>query len=183
MISKQSFGSLICLCGVLTLTTDTLLLRKVDDVEPQTVMFFRYGLFGFAVLIYFISKHGYDSLTQARNVGLVGGFGGMLLGASDYLFTTAIHLTAVANVLVIYATSSMFSALFSWLFAGEVLLLRTSITIAVCIGATLFIFYDQIGGDGSEDDITGNICAVFAAITMGSYLSLVSYAESKLSEL
>jgi drug/metabolite transporter (DMT)-like permease len=91
----------------------------------------------------------------------------------------AIQYTIVANVLVILASNPLFSALFSWLMIGEVILLRTAVCMGVCVGAIALIFYDQIGGDSSAQGVLGNIFAVGAAVLLGLYFALIHMADRK----
>ena len=64
----------------------------------------------------------------------------MLWGASNMLFTSAIQLTAVANVLVIVASNTVFSSIFSYLLLGEVIPIRMIVTSIICFGAIALIF-------------------------------------------
>jgi drug/metabolite transporter (DMT)-like permease len=65
---------------------------------------------------------------------------GMLWGASNMLFTSAIQLTAVANVLVIVASNTVFSSIFSYLLLGELIPIRMIVTSLICFGAIALIF-------------------------------------------
>jgi drug/metabolite transporter (DMT)-like permease len=65
---------------------------------------------------------------------------GLLWGASNMLFTAAIQNTAVANVLVIVASNTVFSSIFSYLLLGELIPIRMFITSAICFGAIALIF-------------------------------------------
>ena len=65
---------------------------------------------------------------------------GMLWGASNMLFTSAIQLTAVSNVLVIVASNTVFSSIFSYLLLGEIIPIRMIVTSIICFGAIALIF-------------------------------------------
>lgn len=56
------------------------------------------------------------------------------------LFTAAVQNTAVANVLVIVASNTVFSSIFSYLLLGELIPIRMFITSAICFGAIALIF-------------------------------------------
>lgn len=56
------------------------------------------------------------------------------------LFTSAIQLTAVANVLVIVASNTVFSSIFSYLLLGELIPIRMIVTSLICFGAIALIF-------------------------------------------
>ncbi len=99
-------------------------------------------------------------------------------GLSNLFLVCAIQNTAVANVLVINAASPMFSAFFSWLLLGEVVLLRTILASAVCFAAIFVIFISEVGQSKTDrSDIGGIICALGSSITMGLYFVLLRVAE------
>jgi drug/metabolite transporter (DMT)-like permease len=56
------------------------------------------------------------------------------------LFTAAVQNTAVANVLVIVASNTVFSSIFSYLLLGELIPIRMFVTSAICFGAIALIF-------------------------------------------
>jgi drug/metabolite transporter (DMT)-like permease len=74
------------------------------------------------------------------SLGPFGWGAGMLWGASNMLFTSAIQLTAVANVLVIVASNTVFSSIFSYLLLGELIPIRMIVTSLICFGAIALIF-------------------------------------------
>ena len=76
--------------------------------------------------------------------GIFGWIAGLLWGASNMLFTAAIQNTAVANVLVIVASNTVFSSIFSYLLLGELIPIRMFITSAICFGAIALIFSGKL---------------------------------------
>ena len=63
------------------------------------------------------------------------------------LFTAAIQNTAVANVLVIVASNTVFSSIFSYLLLGELIPIRMFVTSAICFGAIALIFSGKLHYD------------------------------------
>ena len=114
-----------------------------------------------------------------KKIGKIGFAAGIFLGASDIFFTLAIEYTVAANVLVILASNPLFSALFSWILIGDVIKLRTAVTMFVCMGAIALIFYDEIGGDGSANGMLGNVFAMCAAVTLGLFFAIVHFADKR----
>ena len=76
--------------------------------------------------------------------GLFGWCAGLIWGASNILFTSAIQHTAVANVLVIVASNTVFSSAFSYFMLKEVIPIRMWVTSFVCFGAIALIFSGSI---------------------------------------
>jgi drug/metabolite transporter (DMT)-like permease len=125
-------GSVLCLIGVLCLTPDTLLLRSVgSNVPMSTILFVKFAAGAAFLSVYFQLQYGRTVLKQFKDLGFVGIGAGVMLGIANYFFTMAILTGVVANVLVIVACNSLFSALFSYALFNETMKLRTSVTCFV----------------------------------------------------
>jgi drug/metabolite transporter (DMT)-like permease len=177
IISKSTKGVLVCLLAVLILTPDTLLIRTIGDLHHPTLLFFRHGFQALSILGYLISQNGKQTATRLSELGWIGILCGLILGTSNLSFTTAVKYTAVANVLVI---TSLFSALFSWVLVGDVLKVRTAVTMLIGLGAIAMIFYDEISGGSSPRSVLGNILACCTCVLVGLFFAVVRYFETKL---
>ena len=177
-LSSSTKGMIICLVGVLVLTPDTLLIRAAGHVHPPTLLFYRYGFYGFTILSFVIAREGKQFFFNFIKIGWIGVLCGFTFGISNILFTIAVHYTAAANVLVILATNPLFSALFSWFLLGDVIQVRTAITMLVGLAAISLIFYDEFSGGSSPKVILGNIFACCTSVLMGLYFSMVKYFET-----
>lgn len=97
------------------------------------------------------------------------------------LFTSAIQLTAVANVLVILASNPMWTVILSYFALGEEIKLRTVVCCLVCFGAIVLIFVSDLQASQdqklSSDSLLGNILALFASFTLGGYFVLLRVAS------
>ena len=82
--------------------------------------------------------------SQLLLTGLFGWVAGLIWGASNMLFTAAVQRTAVANVLVIVASNTVFSSVFSYMLLGELIPLRMWITSFICFGAIALIFSGNV---------------------------------------
>lgn len=174
--SDSTYGLLLCLVGVLVLTPDTLLLRSVGNVPNPTVLFYRFGLDGITVLTYLSAVHKGNIFLKFKSLGLWGLLAGTLLSTAHLFFTLGIQKAHVANVLVIFASNPMFSALFSWMFLNETIKEYTFVAMLTCIGGIVYIFYDQMGGSNTND-VVGNCFALISTIAMGTYFVLVRFME------
>ena len=176
--SNQTKGTVLCVFGTLILSPDTLLLRLVSNVDGYVVQFYRYAISGTIFLMLVFALNGHQNFIQTfRNLKLVGLIAGLVFGISNFLFTEAVQSTAVANVLVINATNSAFSAILSYFLLGEKIDIKTFMTIIVCFGSITLIFADNLTSSNSTSDIKGIICALFASITFGSYFAILRYAS------
>lgn len=176
--SNQTKGTLLCVFGTLILSPDTLLLRLVSNVDGYVVQFYRCFIAGttFSMLVFALNGH-QNFIQTFRDLKLVGLIAGLVFGLSNFLFTEAVQSTAVANVLVINATNSAFSAILSYFLLGEKIDFKTFMTIIVCFGSITLIFADNLTSSNSTSDIKGIICALFASITFGSYFAILRYAS------
>ena len=122
------------------------------------------------------------------------------------LFTAAVQNTAAANALVIVASNTAFSSLFSYILLGELTPFRMWVTTFICFGAIALIFSGKAmhcfcatgnwclrfssvthidffrtsgGAGGGSGDFLGSILAVISAITQGLFFSLIRYKYTK----
>jgi drug/metabolite transporter (DMT)-like permease len=130
-------------------------------------------------LIYSIAVHKDNLFSKVKSLGVWGLFAGTLLSATHLFFTLGIQRANVANVLVIFASNPMFSGLFSWIFLKEGLKIYTLVAMLVCISRIIYIFYDQMGGSSSNNDILRNCFALIASIAMGAFFVVVRFMEER----
>ena len=156
--------------GILILSIDTLFLREMSTLPDLTVAFWRYLIFSIAILFTMFCIARRKMYLAFRNMGYLGIIAGLLWGGSNFCFTAAVQNTAAANVLVINASNTIFSVIFSYFLLGDPILLRTAVTTLVCFGAIVLVFSSEFGG-GTEG-LVGNLYALAAAVTLGLYLPL-----------
>ena len=171
------YGTLLSLVGILVLTPDTLCLRLMSDTADNTIMFWRYAISAVSILSYMVAVRPFKVVSTFANLGIIGLFAGSLWGVGNFCFTAAVQNTAAANVLVINASNTIFSAIFAYFLVGDAVPWRTAITTLVCFGAIILVFSSEFGG-GSGSWV-GNVYAVGAAVSLGLYLPLCRYKSMK----
>jgi drug/metabolite transporter (DMT)-like permease len=171
ILSDRVKGTLFAIFGVLALTPDSLLLRKVNGVPDFTVTFYRYAIFGVASLVGISVTSRGDIVGKFKGLGRWGVLAGLTLGITNLFITLAFQQTAAANVLVIQASNPIISALLSRLLLGEVLPLRTMICAVVSMGAIVLIFAGDSGSGGSN----GLFFAMVSATSFGTYFVILRY--------
>jgi drug/metabolite transporter (DMT)-like permease len=176
-MSDHLKGTLLTLGGVLTITTDPLLLRFSSHIDNLVVQFYRYFLSSGMILFALFAVQRRESLTKLYRIGYIGFFAGLVWGVSNLLFTFAIQNAVVANVVVIMASNPMFAALFSYFMLGELIPLRTAVTCIICVGVIIAIFVNELQANPSE--LPGIIAAVFISLTMGLYFVLMRFASRR----
>lgn len=172
-LSTQAKGLLITTAGVLVLCPDTLLVRLLD-IDRWALLVYRgvilaIGLTGITLLF-----HGRETVRKFRDIGRAGLCIGLLFAVSTTSFVTALYFTTVANTLIIISSSSMFAALYSRLFLGERIYLRTMVTMVVVTGAIGCIVADGLGGG----TILGDGTAVLSSMAMAGAFTVTRRARS-----
>jgi len=164
-LSSYQRGLLTVILGVVFLSFDGLLIR-LARTDGWTIVFWR-GLLMFCVLgllcwagkrLATLCSNPLSSLASA-----------LLLGLISSLFVLAVMNANVANVVVILSTAPLFAALFSRVFLGEKVALRTLVAIAVCMLGMSLVFM----GEGATGMLTGNLYALAAAAAIGGNLTLL----------
>lgn len=174
-LPDQIKGTILSVAGVLTITSDALLLRLSSNIDDLNVQFYRYFIAGFVILITLIIIQGKTWYKKFLEIGKIGFIAGLVWGANNFLFTFAIQNGVVANVLVIVASNPMFSAVFSYILLGEVVPLRTVITCLICFAVIVIIFVGELNADSSA--YVGIVAAVFCSASLGLYLVLLRLAS------
>lgn len=172
-LSNQTKGTLYCVVGVLAVTPNALMVRKVNHMPIFAVQFFGYMIFSVTVSLIFILQEGRGCYRKFVEIGWLGWLAGLVFGAQIMLITLGFQKTAAATALVILASNPMFSALFSFFILKEAVPLRTVLASVVCFGSIVLIFASQIGeGAGVE----GIVYSLLASILIAVYFVLLRLA-------
>ena len=176
-MTARSKGVALSALGVLALTPDSLLVRKVAHVPDQTVLFYRNLSFALFMLISLLMTEKWNSWNKIKALGKWGILSGVVFGSSLWLMAAAIQNTAAANVLVIQASNPVFAAMFSWLIMKESMTRLTLGTSAVCIIAIILIFAGDVGSSSSEgkNNTLGLLFAVASSSTFGFYVVMLRW--------
>ncbi|RYY68762.1 EamA family transporter [archaeon] len=184
-LSKQVFGTSICLLGVLILTPDSLLIRLTASKVPLwSLIFFRYLFVSLSCCVLLVLKERNNVFATIATTGRYGVMAGFVWGVSNFLVTVALLTANAANVLVILAANPLFSAVFSYVVLKEVVKVHTILASLVCFGAILLIFFtaeedSSSSSGGGLEGMVGTMCALGACVSMSLYFTLLRVAEEK----
>ena len=97
-----------------------------------------------------------------------------LMGTSNIFFITAVKTTTVANVVIIFSTAALFSALFAYLFYREKITKNIIVASFFMFVGLFIIFNDKLEIGSIEGNIYALLCTAFFAT---SYVILSRYKE------
>ena len=86
------------------------------------------------------------------------------MAVSNILFISAVKTTTVANVVIIFSTAALFSALFAYLFYKEKITKNIIIPSFFMFVGLYIIFNDQLDIGSSEGNIYALLCTALFSI-------------------
>ena len=164
--SHKTKGVLLCLCGIVLLSPDSLLLRLIG-ADLGTLAFWRGGLsaVGLAVAVLLMEgrQPGQQQLLRLTRQGVVVA---VSFAIANLAFIFSIQNTAVANTLVIMSLSPLFAALLSYFFFREPISTGTWLAaVAIFLGLTL-VFYGSLATGGVVGDLAALVTSLCVAISL-----------------
>ena len=164
--SHKTKGVLLCLCGIILLSPDSLLLRLIG-ADLWTLAFWRGGLsaVGLAVAVLLMEgrQPGQQQLLRPTRQGVVVA---VSFAIANLAFIFSIQNTAVANTLVIMSLSPLFAALLSYFFFREPISTGTWLAaVAIFLGLTM-VFYGSLATGGVVGDLAALVTSLCVAISL-----------------
>ncbi len=169
-MNDHAKGILLTTLGVLFVVPDSLFVRLID-ADPLVVAFWRGMTSGVFILVGLLIVQGTRGFREVLNSGLPGIMYMFLIGSTAPGFVLAVTQTSVANVVFIFASMPVFSAVFSLIFLGEPIRRRMVLTMAVVLVGLGIIAY---GSEESEiASWKGDIWALYVTIAYSGALTAV----------
>ncbi|WP_299852526.1 DMT family transporter [uncultured Roseovarius sp.] len=163
-------GLLFTTLGVLFVVPDSLFVRLIV-ADPLVVAFWRGMTSGLIILAGLLVVQGTKGFGEVLRCGWPGVIYMFLIGSTAPGFVLAITQTSVANVVFIFASMPVFSAIFSRVFLGEPIRLRMVLTMAVVMVGLGIIAY---GSEESEiASWKGDAWALYVTIAYSGALTAV----------
>ncbi len=163
-------GLLITTLGVLFVVPDSLFVRLIV-ADPLEVAFWRGMSSGMVILLGLLVVQGARGMGAVLRCGWPAFIYMFLIGSTAPGFVLAVTQTSVANVVFIFASMPVFSAIFSRIFLGEPIRLRMVLTMAVVLVGLGIIAY---GSEESEiASWKGDLWALYVTIAYSGALTAV----------
>ena len=172
-MTNNAKGLALTSLGVFIMSLESLFI-KFTTVSPFLFSFY-IGIFMFISMISTFLFKEKAVLKKALNTNLpMMIVCAILMGTSNIFFITAVKTTTVANVVIIFSTAALFSALFAYLFYKE-RITKNIIIASFFMFVGLFIIFNDKLEIGSFE---GNIYALFCtALFATSYVLLSRYKD------
>ena len=173
-ITNHQKGLLITVLGVLFVVPDSLFVRLINS-EPLVTAFWRSLTAGLLITFGLLIFQGKNSF---RNIFLMGKLGWIycfLIGSTSPAFVIAVNNTSVANVVFIFASMPIFSAVFCRIFLNENISRRTMITILVVGVGLSVIAYGS--GTTALSNWRGDIWALYISMAYAAALTIVRHLK------
>ena len=172
-MTNASKGLFITSLGVLIMSLESLFI-KLTTISPITFSFYL-GIFMFMSMALTLVTKQRDVLKEVTKVSfLILLLCAVLMGSSNIFFISAIKNTTVANVVIIFGTSALFSSFFAYLFYKQKIgknILYASFFMFIGL---FIIFNDKLG----LGNLTGNIYALLCTMTFSlSFVLLARYTK------
>ena len=172
-MTNNAKGLALTSLGVFIMSLESLFI-KFTTVSPFLFSFY-IGIFMFISMISTFLFKKKAVLKKALNTNLpMMIVCAILMGTSNIFFITAVKTTTVANVVIIFSTAALFSALFAYLFYKEKITKNIIIASFFMFVGLFIIFNDKL----EIGSIEGNIYALFCtALFATSYVLLSRYKD------
>ena len=181
-MNDTSKGLLITTVAVLLVVPDSLLVRLID-ASGLTIAFWRLFLPGVAITLGILALQGTAPFRAVFATGRIGLIYMAGAGLSGILFTLAVTLTSVANVVFIIASLPVFAAVFSRIFLSEPLSPRMLLTMAAVMVGLAVIAYGSgetenasVAGDALAFSVSALFAAALTAARRAKHVSMVPAA-------
>jgi len=172
-MTNNTKGLLITSIGVLIMSLESLFI-KLTTISPFSFSFY-IGIFMFFSMIGTLFIKQRDNLKDIFKISFpILLLCATLMGVSNILFISAIKSTTVANVVIIFATSALFSALFAYLFYKQKVGKNIYYASFFMFFGLFIIFNDDLEVGGLKGNIFALICTIAFSI---SFVLLAKYKE------
>ena len=163
-------GLLITLIGVLFVVPDSIMVRLISS-DPMVTAFWRSLTSGTIVAVFVLLSMRQQAWQTLTKMGPSGWLYCVLIGTTSPAFVLAVQNTSVANVVLIFASMPVFSAILSFVLLGE-----TPSRPLIFTGCFVFCGLGVIGygsGGGGESNWIGDLWAIYIVIAFALALTLL----------
>jgi drug/metabolite transporter (DMT)-like permease len=173
-LTNSAKGLALTSLGVFIMSLESLFI-KFTTISPFLFSFY-IGIFMFISMFtsFILNKKEYIKKALSTSPFLMLIICAFLMGLSNIFFITAVKTTTVANVVIIFSTAALFSALFAYLFFKEKITKNIVISSFFIFIGLFIIFNDNLEIGSVEGNIYALLCTALFSI---SFVLLSKYKE------
>ena len=173
-MTNSAKGLALTSLGVFIMSLESLFI-KFTTISPFLFSFY-IGIFMFISMFtsFILNKKEYIKKALSTSPFLMLSICAFLMGLSNIFFITAVKTTTVANVVIIFSTAALFSALFAYLFFKEKITKNIVISSFFIFIGLFIIFNDNLEIGSFEGNIYALLCTALFSI---SFVLLSKYKE------
>ena len=173
-MTNSAKGLALTSLGVFIMSLESLFI-KFTTISPFLFSFY-IGIFMFISMFtsFILNKKEYIKKALSTSPFLMLIICAFFMGLSNIFFITAVKTTTVANVVIIFSTAALFSALFAYLFFKEKITKNIVISSFFIFIGLFIIFNDNLEIGSFEGNIYALLCTALFSI---SFVLLSKYKE------
>lgn len=142
---------------------------KSVEVDAWTVLFWRGLLAGGVMTAWLTWRRDRSGFADWKQLGWAGWSAATVSSAATICFIASFKNTAVANVVIIYATAPFAAAVIAWVWMRETPGLATLVAAGLClVGVTV-----MVGGSAGSPDLIGDLLALGMTALMALMMVII----------
>ena len=149
-------GYTLILFGGFCLSWGGFIVKSFEEASVWQILFLRSFFFLIALVFFLLITYKKNTFKIIKNSGLPAVIGGFVMSLSFIAFVLAMSNTAVANVVFIISTQTMFLAIFGYFYLKEKVSLIAFISILLAMTGITIMIGDSI----STGSLFGNLVAL-----------------------
>ena len=154
-VKQAALGRVLVVLSALAWSTAGVFTKGVE-ADVWTVLLWRGLLAGGAMLAWLMWRRGPAGLEDWKHLGWAGWSAATVSSAATVCFIAAFKNTAVANVVIVYATAPFAAAAIAWVWIRETPGFATLAAAGLClVGVTV-----MVGGSAGSPDLVGDLLAL-----------------------
>ena len=162
-------GNILLMFGAFCLSWGGLIIRSFEEATIWQILLLRSIFFMMALIIFLAITYKKDTFKIIIESGFPALLGGLVMSLSFVAFVIAMTNTAVANVVFIISTQTMFLAIFGYFYLKEKVSITSFISIVLAMGGILVMVGDSL----STGSFFGNIVALAIPINFSILVMII----------
>tara|TARA_Y100001970_G_scaffold170489_1_gene208366 strand:- start:101 stop:961 length:861 start_codon:yes stop_codon:yes gene_type:complete len=162
-------GPILVLLGGFSLSWGGLIIRSFEGASIWQILFYRSIFFLWVLTTFLLLTYGKKTFKKIKEAGIPGLVGGVFLSASFVAYLYSMSETAVANVVFIISTQTVFLPILAYLFLKEKISSRGIVAIVLAMIGVILMIGDSIG----TGSLYGNLAALAIPINFSILILII----------